>query len=348
MLSTRQLSRRSLLKTSAGISATWLLSPLDVSATTSSPFPSDAKEQRKLLLASYHETIDRLRRQSRLPIIDVEHHWGAKMPIEQLIQKMDRNDVALTWLGVNERNGSQSSVETCRQFPNRLVPTTIHGDGKRWHGRDMQFVHELVSDVRSGNFFAMGEFEARHYISNTNNRDIHTPMDLPTFEEVFKTSEATGVPFLVHHEAEDSLLPEFESMLAKYPNAKVIWCHVGRNRNPSTWTQFPTPAGVERFINKYPNLHFDILQSGAKSVFPPTGAFDSVLYTVSEELVPEWKKLFNDYPDRFLIGTDINTGRWDSYDKVIHRLRKSVLEVLNPDAAEKVAYGNALRLMNGN
>lgn len=340
-----QKFRRSLLKASVGFSTTWLLPPLVAHADFSSSFSIEIQEQRNSLLTSYRKTIEEFLSRSRLPIIDVEHHWGAKFPIEQLIEKMDRNDVALTWLGVNERNGSHSSAETCKQFSTRLIPTTIHGAGKRWHGRDLQLMQELASDVRSGKFFAMGEFEGRHYISNTNNRDIHTPINSPTFEDVFKLSDATGVPFLVHHEAEDALLTELEDMLSKYTKAKVIWCHVGRNRNPLTWTIFPTPEGVERFILKYPNLHFDMLQSGAKSIFPPTGAYESVLYTVDEKLEPEWKNLFNKYPDRFVIGTDINTGRWDSYDKVIRRLRKSVLEVLTPQAAGMIAYGNALKLM---
>ena len=340
-------SRRLLVKASAAIAATLMLSPFRALAGASGQFSHDVLEKRQFLIKSYRETIERRQSQSRLPIIDIEHHWGGKLQIGELIEKMDRNDVALTWLGANERNGSKSSVEACRQFPDRLVPTTIHGDGPLWHGQDLQIVHELDADVRSGDYFAMGEFEARHYVSNTNNRDIHRPLDSESFHGVFKAAEATGIPFLLHHEAEDALLPELEKMLSIYPKANVVWCHVGRNRNPRTWTRFPSPEGVRYFIQKYQNLHFDILQSGAKSVFPPTGAWESVLYSANERLLPDWEQLFNTFPDRFLIGSDINTGRWDKYDQVIYRFRASVLRVLTPEASEKIAFRNAWRLMTG-
>lgn len=347
-LTTRiRFSRRSLFKASAALAATLALSPFRSIAATSDQFSLEVVEKRKSLIRSYRETIERQQGQSRLPIIDVEFHWGGKFEIEKLIDQMDRNDIALTWLGVNERNGSKSSIEACRQFPNRLVPTTVHGDGPLWHGNDQQLVHELDADVRSGNYFAMGEFEARHYVSTTNNRDIHMPLDSESFHRVFQVAEATGIPFLLHHEAEDALLPELEKMLSLYPKATVVWCHVGRNRNPRTWTQFPSPEGVKHFIRKYPNLHFDIVQSGAKSVFAPTGAWDSILYSSNGRLRPDWVQLFNAFPDRFLIGSDINTGRWDKYGQVMYRLRTSVLGALTAEASEKIAFRNAWRLMTG-
>ncbi len=58
--------------------------------------------------------------------------------------------------------------------------------------------------------------------------------------------------------------PELERMLAKYPKAKVVWCHIGRNRNPGTWKRFSKPDGVREMILKYPNLYFDLVQSKAR------------------------------------------------------------------------------------
>jgi hypothetical protein len=284
-----------------------------------------------------------------LPIVDVEHHWGNKLPIENLIENMDNSGVALTWLGPNEKNGSASSLELCRAFPDRLVPTIIHGDGPRWHGHDTTVVQEIDADARSGNYFAMGEFESRHYVSSSNDRDIHMPADSASFHAVFGASQSTGIPFLLHHDAEDAVLPELERMLEQYPRAQVVWSHVGRNRNPETWTKFPTPDGVAAFIQRYPHLHFDILQSGAGSIFPPTGAAESVMYysKKSAELRPEWVKLFNTFSDRFLIGGDINTFRWNKYGDVLDRMRRAVLGALTQPAAEKIAYKNAWRLMSG-
>lgn len=344
-----QLSRRTALKASAALAGMLFLVPLRSALASSVRLTPEVLERRQTLLASYRKTIRRMQGQSRLPIIDIEHHWGGKIPVKELIDKMDRNDVALTWLGPNEREGSKSSLNVCSQFPDRLVPTTIHGDGPLWHGKDQTLVRELHADVLSGEYFAMGEFEARHYVSSTNNRDIHMPLDSESFHGVFKAAEESGTAFLLHHEAEDALLPELEKMLTLYPRANVVWCHVGRNRDPKTWKEFPSVEGVRKFIKKYPNLHFDIVQGGPKSVFPPTGAREAILYWDREpaSLRPEWIQLFNEFPERFLIGSDINTGRWQNYDKLMQRFRVSVLGSVNSEAAEKIAFKNAWRLMSG-
>jgi len=343
-------SRRRFLKSAVIFSTSLLFSPLRFAEAAPGSFPAGSLAKRQTLLNTYRETLKSSLSRGSLPIIDVEHHWGGKLPIKDLIAKMDRNGVALTWLGANERNGSSSSVKTCSQFPNRLVPTTIHGDGPRWHGKDLSLLQELMQDARSGEYFAMGEFEARHYVSSTNDRNIHMPLDSESFHGVFKLAEETGIPFALHHEAEDVLLPELEKMLSLYPRATVIWCHVGRNRDPKKWIAFPSPAGVRKFLQKYPNLYFDIVQGGPGNIFPPTGARESILYEDTDgppRLKGEWIQLFNVFADRFVIGSDVNTGRWDSYDKVMSRLRTAVLGVLDPAAAEQIGFKNAWRLMSG-
>ena len=344
------VSRRIFLKAATVFTGSLLFSPLHLVQAESDVFSAETIIKRKRQLDRYRETLKMSLKHGSLPIIDVEHHWGGKLPLKELIDKMDRNGIALTWLGANERNGSHSSIEACSQFPYRLVPTTIHGDGPRWHGKDLSLVRELAQAVRSGEYFAMGEFEARHYVSSTNDRNIHMPLDSDSFHGVFKLAEETGMPFALHHEAEDVLLPELEKMLSIYPRATVIWCHVGRNRDPKKWTVLPSPAGVRSFLQKFPNLYFDIVQGGPGNLFPPTGARESILYEDADgppRLKGEWAQLFNVFADRFVIGSDVNTGRWDSYDKVMFRLRTAVLGVLEPTAAEKIAFKNAWYLMSG-
>ncbi len=343
------LERRRFLQSTAGLATAALVASRGSWAQDANAFPPAAQAQRLQLLAGYRQTVQRMLDKTPLPIIDVELHWGDKLPIENLIDNMDRSGVALTWLGPNEKNGSASSLERCQAFPTRLVPAIIHGDGPRWHGQDLSLVQEIAADARSGSYFAMGEFESRHYVSGSNDRDVHMPADSASFQGVFRAAQDTGLPFLLHHDAEDAVLPELETMLAQYPKAHVVWCHVGRNRNPKTWTRFPTPEGVAAYIQRYPNLHFDILQGSAGSIFPPTGAAEAVLYygRKSEVLRPEWVQLFNTYPERFVIGSDINTFRWNKYGDVLDRLRRAVLGALRKDAAETIAYKNAWRLMSG-
>ena len=284
-----------------------------------------------------------------IPIIDVEFHYGSGMTLGNIIDNMDRNGVALTWLCPNEQLGSEESIRLNTVYSDKFVPTTVGGDGPLWHGSDADFLDKLDRAVRSGNYFAMGEFEGRHYPSNTNDRDIHMPLNSTAFEIVFKASSDTGVPFLLHHEAEDAMLPELESMLAKYPKSKVVWCHFGRNRNPVTWSKFTTPDAARELLNKYPNLYFDILQSPPGAVYQ-TGYVEGIMYDTTQSpatLKPEWKKVIEDYPDRFVLGSDINGGRFGSYDQTMNTFRQTILPELPKDVAEKIAYKNAWKLMTG-
>lgn len=355
----RQSRRRLLRHLTGGFLAT-AFAPLPALALSPSIAPDERNhEGRHALLAGYRRTLTTMAKAGVLPIIDIEHHWGtgkgvAAFPVEDLLARMDRNGVALTWLGVNESMGSRASLTECAKAPERLVPTLMHGDGPRWHGRDATLHGELETEARSGEYFAMGEFEARHYISSTNSRDIHTPINSAGFEALFRVATDTGLPFLLHHEAEDALLPELEEMLTRFPKAPLIWCHVGRNRNPARWTRFPSPDGVRDFIGRYPNLYFDLLQSGSQSRFPPNsgiaGVYDAVMYfqdTGPARLRPQWLALFADHPERFLIGSDVNRGRWPEYDQVFDRLRGAVLTRLSPGASELIAYRNAWKLMAG-
>jgi len=309
-------------------------------------FSIERIEQIKLFEKKIRESL----KNGVLPIIDVEYHHGGKIEIDSLIKRMDANGVALTWLGQNEKHGSEESLRLNALYPNRLVPTTVHGDGKLWHGSDKGFLEKLAKDVRSGKYFAMGEFEARHYPSSTNNRDVHMPVDSEAMQVVFQLSSETGVPFLIHHEAEDELLPELERMLAKYPKAKVIWCHVGRNRNPVTWKRFRTADTVRELLKKYPNLYFDFLASKPGHIYPETGYVEGIMYDVSSSDVSlniEWKKVIEDFPDRFVLGSDINTGRFDNYDRVMDTYRTIILKGVKKDVAEKIAFKNAWKLMSG-
>jgi hypothetical protein len=264
---------------------------------------------------------------------------------------MDENGVALTWLMPYERLGSEESLRVNEIYPDRFVPTTVGGDGPLWHKSDRGFLEKLGKDVLSGKYFAMGEFEARHYrnpmvkVNRESPWDTHMPVDSPTMEVVFELSGKTGIPFLLHHEMEDNLLPELERMLRRYTDARVIWCHVGWNRNPKIWKTLTTADGVRQFLTRYPNLYFDFLQLQGE---PGPGA---VMYDIHPggafNLNPKWNKVIEEFSDRFVLSSDINPHVFDKYDETIARNRKVLLKEVKKDVAARIAYKNAWKLMTG-
>ncbi len=287
-----------------------------------------------------------------LPIIDVEFHYNfRRIETKNLINKMDENGVALTWLSPCGDSGrSETSMTMNELYPDRFVPTTVSGDGMLWHSNDKGFLDMLTAAVRSGGYLAMGEFEARHYYAGpSTGPDAHTRVDSEAMKVVFELSKEKNIPFLLHHEAEDKLLPELELMLGRYPEAKVIWCHAGRNRNPNTWKKFRKAEAVREFLQKYPNLYFNFLASPPGARF--SGYVEGIMYKMGFQgvtLDPEWKKVIEEFPDRFVLGSDVAPLRFEEwYDRVFDDYRQIILQGVRKDVAKMIAYKNAWKLMTG-
>jgi len=307
--------------------------------------------EKKDLIKIFEERIREGIQRGFLPIIDVEFHYSQRIEIEKLIKRMDEKGVALTWLAPGgDRGRSEVSLAWNELYPDRIVPTTVSGDGKLWHSGDKGFLDRLATAVGSGRYFAMGEFEARHYYAGpSTSPDAYTRIDSEAMKVVFELSKEKNIPFLLHHEAEDKLLPELELMLRRYPEAKVIWCHVGRNRNPNRWKKFRKTEAVREFLKKYPNLYFNFLASPPGTIF--SGYVEGIMYKMSFKgvtLDPQWKKVIEEFPDRFVLGSDVAPLRFEGwYDRVFNDYRNIILQGVRKDVAERIAYKNAWKLMTG-
>ncbi|MFB3041202.1 MAG: amidohydrolase, partial [Candidatus Poribacteria bacterium] len=67
------------------------------------------------------------------------------------------------------------------------------------------------------------------------------------------------------------------------PDALVLWAHSG----------FDNPDEIRSLLEKYPNLWSDL-------------AFRNE-HVLQDQVSPDWQELFNDFPDRFVLGTDTYT-----------------------------------------
>jgi hypothetical protein len=58
------------------------------------------------------------------------------------------------------------------------------------------------------------------------------------------------------------------------------------------------------------------------------------------QLDRDWKKLIEDYPDRFVVGID-TVHDWQTYEGVVRAIRLGLLANLSPETAQKLASANA-------
>src|SRR5579863_3399177 len=128
----------------------------------------------------------------------------------------------------------------------------------------------------------------------------------------------------------------FERLLSHNPRAKIIWAHLG-----SDFTGFRAVELDRRLLVAHPNLYMEIkTDPQAPGRNYPLGA--------DGKIKPDWLKLFTDFPDRFVIGSDQHYPEPKDADK---RWQETILlfNQLPADVRKKIGtvnvahiYGNSV------
>ena len=189
-----------------------------------------------------------------------------------------------------------------------IRPYRIRPDIQSWMN-DPTIFDLVESEFKRGYYRGIGEF--------------HLSGKAAATEWVKKTVNfAVEKGLFLHAHADDEAV---EILFGHNPKARIIWAHTGFSL---------APERVEAMLKRYPELWGELSYRGGI-----TGA--------GGKLTPEWRRLFETYPNRFLIGSDtwIN-DRWASYASIMAEYR-AWLAQLPPDTAAKIANGNAKRLFAG-
>lgn len=106
-----------------------------------------------------------------------------------------------------------------------------------------------------------------------------------------------------------------------YPEARVLWAHSG----------FDSPDDIRAVLEDHDTLWADL-------------AFRSD-HASGSSIDPDWHELFEDFPDRFMLGTDTYTPERWPYIAAHADWSREWLATLPPDLAENIGYRNADRLI---
>jgi predicted TIM-barrel fold metal-dependent hydrolase len=200
-----------------------------------------------------------------------------------------------------------------------------------------------------------GEMTAEHFDGFTPYQTA--PPDHPLYLLLADLAAQHDVPIDIHMEAvpKDMPLPEalksppnaprlhaniaaFERLLAYNPSARIIWAHLG-----SDFTGFRTVELDRRLLAAHPNLYMEIkTDPDAHGVNYPLG--------VDGTIKPDWLKLFTDFPDRFVIGSDQHypepkdaDKRWQETILLFNQLPADVRKKIGTENVAHI-YGNSVAL----
>jgi len=204
----------------------------------------------------------------------------------------------------------------------------------------------LEEDMNSGDFGGVGEIAIYHFDKGFRGQNVlkFSP-DFEPFLRIVDLVAKKGMWLDLHAEPvtpdgksyEKEVFGGIELLYQRNPSLKLIYSH----------TAMTNPTNVRRILKKYPNIMMNIKAITKhrwwKNLEP--------VVNTDGELYEDWAGLFEEMPERFMIGTDSHFGRkgftLPKYEKKIERAR-AILGALEPGIARLIAYENAKRLFIDN
>ena len=247
-----------------------------------------------------------------LPIFDAHIHykepaWGPYPP-KTIIEMMDKSGVAM---GLVSSTPDEGTILLWKYAPDRIVPEVrpYHGDygSSNWTKMPNMagYLEKRLSDYPHE---GIGEFHL-HSVDES---------DRPLLQKIAALAMKFNVYIHVHSGYEP-----VDFLFSIEPKLKIIWAHAGMSE----------PADVvARMMGKYENLWAD------------TSYRENDILADDNSIDPNWRKVLESYPDRFMVGSDtwVNS-QWADYDGIIIENRRWLAQ-FSREHAEKFAYKNAERL----
>lgn len=238
------------------------------------------------------------------------------------------------------------ALDYAAKYPDRFIPflglweiqVQIRDDGAwAWNlqsPRIMAYLVKLEGELQSGKARGIGEL----YPNNMNSHPpafpgTRYPVDSPLMRRLWAFSAQYGVPLSVHLEADGSSVAGMERLLDVTPQGIFIWAHTGF---------FAEPPLLKRLFQQHPALFCELSWRDERTI--KTGWRLPLPISEGGQLRPIWKDLLEEFPERFVIGTDVNPPSIIEYATLIQYWRK-ILSQLTPETAEKLAHKNAERIL---
>ena len=279
-----------------------------------------------------------------LPIIDAHFHPMKFMDARELLEKMDEHHI-LAAGGAHRTPGALDNYDWEASLRSRWIYT----QGNQMAGAVKHGGLAALEDVNNPVFkqyfgYLESEFSNATPIEQIGEIFINarTSHKVPALrykadafssgvQAIYKLATLHKIPMLVHAQLDNDTANQLVKLASLDRTGILILGHCGKDS---------TAAEARAVLESAPNIYCNL----AYRAPPQETSGDSSRYIWTYKgLKPDWKKLIEDYPDRFMVGID-DVHSWREYDAVIYSIRAFLLDNLTKDTAAKVAYLNAKKL----
>jgi hypothetical protein len=204
-----------------------------------------------------------------------------------------------------------------------------------------KFQKMLIEAMDSGEYVGFGEIGLYHLMTTKRKGNVaRIPANHPWMFLLSNIASQYNVPIDIHMSATMETVSELEELLAHNRNTKIILAHAG-------WSELgmETPEFWERLLSKHPNLYSSIKHRKIGATYSDSRV---ALRGKNGDVAPEWLRLFEQFHDRFMIGSDIKPGVRKKKGNDFRHLKEmqEFLHRLPPHLRNKFTFGNANRVFN--
>jgi hypothetical protein len=249
--------------------------------------------------------------EDRLPIFDCHLHYSedawASFPAEEVISTIRAAGVIGILASSSPDDGTVRLLEAAPDLVTpELRPYRAGVSSATWHG-DAETPAYLRERLAQRAYVGIGEFHL-HAVEDARSATVRDAVALAVERDI-----------LLHVHAD---APEIRTLLKINPEVRILWAHAG---------MVTPPDQIRAVMQAHPNVSAEL--SYREGQILGDGTID-----------PHWKRLFLDFPDRFVVGSDTwAPGRWPIYGVIIDDHR-AYLKQLPRGLAEKIAFRNAQRM----
>jgi predicted TIM-barrel fold metal-dependent hydrolase len=211
-----------------------------------------------------------------------------------------------------------------------------------------------VLQVFPGVFTGIGEFSIHKEFVSSKVSGETASLTNPALDRVLDFAAEAGLVVILHNDidvpfakenAEPVYLSQMKALLKRHPKTSIIWAHIGLGR-----VVHPVQVSEES-ATRNPN-QMEIVEA---MVTDP--AFNHVSFDISWDEVAKYAvatpesirrvvTILNNYPDRFLFGTDTVAPSAPSPYFAVFDIWTPVWRQLTPEASLKVRKGNYQRIFD--
>lgn len=241
----------------------------------------------------------------RLPLFDAHVHYSHDavefIPPASAVAILRQAGLRKAMVSSSDDEGTQ---KLWREAPDLIVPSLRpyrRRSDTAGWTNDPTIIPYVEERLRKYKYQAMGEFHA-----------FGADIDKPVVQRMIALARQHKLLLHAHSDAE-----AIERIFKSNPEAIVLWAHSG----------FDRPERVREMLRKHRNLWADLAYRNE--------------HASGETVAPDWKAAFEEFPDRFMVGTDTFTPeRWHYIGGHADYSRRW-LASLPKDLAERIAYRNA-------